>query len=272
MYVERNGTGAKAYFGLHGWSGDHRTFAPLAAHLPAHVSLYSADLPGCGSSRAPRNWNTEVISDEIAAAISAVARSHRQVTLIGNCSGALLGLLAAKKVSEQIHRLVLIDPFAYWPWYFRVFVAKSFGRYAYGATFTNPLGRWLTNQSLRRHRTSETDLTDSFGTVNHEVTYRYLVLLAEINGLETFKDLRMPVDIVYGEKSFGAVKKSVAMWRSIWPQARARMLEGAGHLPILEATEQLASIVFEREGVATTLAATGQRLNQTTGHWDTKGT
>jgi hypothetical protein len=52
---------------------------------------------------------------------------------------------------------------------------------------------------------------------------------------------------VYGERTFGAVKKSVGMWQSIWPQARAHMLEGAGHLPILEATAQLARIVFQAD-------------------------
>lgn len=247
MYVKRYGAGeGEIYFGLHGWSGDHRTFAPLAAHVPASASLYSADLPGCGESPAPPSLTLAAVTSEIVEAVRAVATPHAPVTLIGNCSGAILGLLAAEQTGPRLlRRLILIDPFAYWPWYFRVFVAKSFGRYAYRTTFANPLGRWLTNQSLRSHRTAGTDLTHSFGEIDHDVAQSYLALLAEVEGVERFESLRgVPVDIVYGERTFAAVKRSVAMWQSIWPGARARMLRGAGHLPLLEATAQLAGIVF----------------------------
>ena len=249
MYVKRYGTGEEIYFGLHGWSGDHRTFAPLAARMPAGASLYSADLPGCGQSPALSNLTVDSVTDEIVKAVIAAVPPGKQVTLIGNCSGAILGLLAAGRIEERVRRLVLIDPFAYWPWYFRVFVAKSFGRYAYRTTFANPFGRWLTNQSLRGHRTAETDLTNSFGEIDHDVAQRYLALLAEVGGIERFANLRrVPIEIVYGERTFGAVKKSVAMWQKIWPQSRARVLAGAGHLPIMEATEALSEIVFANSG------------------------
>jgi pimeloyl-ACP methyl ester carboxylesterase len=261
MYVKRYGAGEQeTYFGLHGWSGDHRTFAPLAAHLPPRASLYSADLPGCGQSPATRqDLMLDTVSDEIVEAIKDVTPPRGRVTLIGTCSGAILGLLAAQRIQPRLKRLVLIDPFAYWPWYFRVFVAKSFGRYAYRTTFANPFGRWLTNQSLRGHRTAETDLTNSFGRINHDIAQRYLALLAEVEGIERFAGLRnVPIDIVYGERTFDAVKKSIAMWQGIWPQARAHVLSGAGHLPILEATAALSEIAFAPHEAAQSFAANSQ--------------
>ncbi len=244
MHLERYGSGPQVYFGLHGWSGDHSTFAPLAERLPAGASLYSADLPGCGQSPPPRRWELSAITDEIVAAISGLGAPD--VTLIGNCSGALLGLLAAKQIANRIKRLVLIDPFAYWPWYFKVFVAPSFGKYAYYSTFANPVGRWLTNRSLKRKRAANTHLTQSFASINHETVYRYLLLLTGIEGIAQFDPLRMPIDIVYGARTFGAVKKSAARWRAIWPQARCWELPGAGHLPIKEATAALSKIIFDR--------------------------
>lgn len=262
MYVKRYGSGeGETYFGLHGWSGDHRTFAPLAAHLPEGASLYSADLPGCGASPLPpataaqQSLTLDSITNEIAAAITNITPPRGRITLIGTCSGAILGLLAAQQIQTRLKRLVLIDPFAYWPWYFRVFVAKSFGRYAYRTTFANPFGRWLTNQSLRGRRTAETDLTNSFGRINHDIAQRYLALLAEVEGIERFAGLRsVPIDMVYGERTFGAVKKSIAMWQGIWPQARAHVLKGAGHLPILEATAALSRIVFAEHEAAKSFA------------------
>lgn len=257
MHVERYGTGPEVYFGLHGWSGSHRTFAPLAAIMPTRATLYAADLPGCGLSPAPSDLSLKFVTDEIVEAVSTIGAPPRQLTLIGNCSGAILGLLAARRMPWRIGRLVLIDPFAYWPWYFRVFVAKSFGRHAYMTTFANPFGRWLTNQSLRGHRAPESDLTGGFSEVDHDIVHRYLLMLAEVEGVGQFASLRVPVDIVYGERTFGAVRKSIARWQGIWPQARAWELGGAGHLPIQEATAQLSEIIFGGDAPQSEAAAVG---------------
>ena len=242
MHLERYGSGPNLYFGLHGWSGSCATFAPLVSALPADATLYGADLPGCGKSPAPRRWDLSTVTDEIAESIASIAETP--VTVIGNCSGALLGLLAARKLEGKVGRLVLIDPFAYWPWYFRVFVAKSFGRYAYSSTFANPLGRWLTNRSLKGKRTAATNLTESFARVDHDAIYHYLLLLAEIGGIKQFGGLKLPIEIVYGSRTFGAIRKSVDRWQSLWPHARCWELAGAGHLPIVEAAPQLGEIIF----------------------------
>ncbi len=243
MRIERHGKGERAYLGLHGWGGDHRTFAPLAEHMPASARLYAADLPGYGRSPAPPEWSLPAIVDEIVRAIAQV--DEAKITMIGNCSGAILGLLVAERLPDRIERLILIDPFAFMPWYFKVFVAGSFGRYAYYSTFANPIGRWLTNASLKRKRTATSDLTRSFSAIDHKISQHYLALLAEIKDITQFDNLGMPIDIVYGEKTFSAVKESVARWKALWPQARATELRGAGHLPIEEATKQLSEIVFE---------------------------
>ena len=241
MHVECYGSGSRAYFGLHGWSGDYATFGPLAAYLPAGAALYSADLPGYGRSPAPRRWELSDITDEIERAIAAV---DSPVTVIGNCSGAIFALLAAERLGGRIDRLILIDPFAYLPLYFKIFLHKRIGRYAYYSTFANPVGRWLTNLSLSRHRTADTNLTESFVSVSHDVAYRYLALMGELDDVGRFGRLRPPVDLVYGARTFGAIKKSIRLWRGVWPHARCHELAGAGHLPIQEATRQLSEIVF----------------------------
>ncbi|MBO0863335.1 MAG: hypothetical protein J2P21_33550, partial [Chloracidobacterium sp.] len=101
-----------------------------------------------------------------------------------------------------------------------------------------------TNLSLSSHRTADTNLTESFVSVSHDVAYRYLALMGEIDDIGRFSRLRLPVDLVYGARTFGAIKKSIDMWRSVWPHARRHELAGAGHLPIQEATAQLSEIVF----------------------------
>ncbi len=245
MFLERTGNGSHAFLGLHGWSGTHRTFDPLIENLPSEVSFFSIDLPGCGQSEKPSQWTVSAVADQLAAAVAALPHP---LTLVGHCSGALLALEVAKRLGDHVERLVLLDIFAFFPWYFRVFLNPYFGRYAYYSTFANPLGRLLTNASLRGKRSETTTLTGGFAEANHSVTYHYLQMLADFPLPETFGMLRQPIDIVYGEKTFGAVRESAKLWQSVWPQARQWCLTGAGHLPILEATSQLQELLF-RKGV-----------------------
>lgn len=242
MFVQRYGNGSRAFLGLHGWSGDHRTFEPLLRYLPKDASFYSVDLPGYGQSPVPREWTLAAFAEAVGDVIDKLPAER--LTLVGNCSGALLGLLAAPSRLARLERLVLLDPFAFVPWYFRLFIEKPFGKYAYYSTFANPLGRWITNLSLARYRAEATDLTGSFGKVDHAVSLRYLELLASIGSIERFREVRVTTDIVNGARSFQAVKASVAMWQTLWPHAQCWELAEAGHLPILEATEELSRIVF----------------------------
>lgn len=245
MYIERYGRGRNVFFGLHGWGGDHSTFVPLVKHLPEDATLYAADLPGYGQSPAPAEWRFDAIADEVAAALIEI--SAPRLTIIGNCSGAIIALAAAQRMADHIERLLLIDPFAFVPWYFRVFTMGRFGRTAYYSTFANPLGRWLTNLSLVRRRTDASHLTRSFSEVNHAASLAHLRMLAGISDFARFGDLRIPIEILHGGRTFRAVKQSVVLWRSLWPQARAIELNGAGHLPIEEATLQLSEIIFNHQ-------------------------
>ena len=242
MFVERHGLGPEVYFALHGWGGDRHTFAPLAPFVPDTASLYAADLPGCGDSPRPNAWAVGCVVEEIVRAVRETGAGR--VTLVGNCGGAVFALLAARELSERVGRVLMIDPFAYLPRYFKLFNAGGFGRGAYDATFANPLGRWLTNQSLRGRRAGAADLTASFAGADHEVARRYLVLYEEVGGVEIFRGFDTPVEIAYGERTFGAVRRSLALWREVLPGARVRELKGAGHQPFVEAPARLSEVIF----------------------------
>ena len=257
MYFAKYGSGENIFVGLHGWSGDHRTFFPLIKYLPENVTFYSADLPGNGNSPAPNEWTITQLVQEIATGIELLPNAP--MTILGSCSGGLLGLFVAKYLLEKgqtknLKRLVLIDPFAYFPWYFKVFIAPQMGKigwYAYYTTFANPLGRLMTNLSLRQHRTEGTHLTDTFSKVNHEVTYRYLQLLSEGGSAEQFSVVTVPVTIVHGEKTFGAIRESLRRWQKILPSLSSHELAGTGHLPIVENPAGLAEILFKNDQLRT---------------------
>jgi pimeloyl-ACP methyl ester carboxylesterase len=211
--------------------------------LPSDVSFYSADLPGCGSSPVPRAWTMKAIAGEVADAIRWIGEP---VTLVGHCSGANIGFFAAQMTPRLVCRIVAIDAFAFWPWYFRVFVNRAIGRYAYYCTFANPVGRWATNLSMSGKRTGDTHLTEGFSRVDHAVTYRYLEMLRDAGGIEQLRGLTPEIDLAYGARSFASVRESARRMAALWPQARVIRLAGAGHLPIREATAALRGLIFEK--------------------------
>ena len=253
IHFERWGTGDRLVVALHGWGGSHRTFAPLAPYVPATSSLLAADLPGYGRSpRAPGPSAADVAAC-VARAISDLPGAG--LTLAGNCSGAIFALLAAPALGDRVSRIVLIDPFAFVPWYFRVFIHPTFGRYAYYSTFGNPLGRWMTNASLRRRRAAGSDLTRSFQRVDHQVSLQYLAALDALGHIDRFRPVRAAIDIAYGARTFAAVKASVPLWQAVFPEARVWRIDGAGHLPLEEAPAQAAGIIFGAPSAAAETAA-----------------
>ena len=176
-------------------------------------------------------------------------------TLVGNCSGGLLGVLAARQLHGRIDRMLLIDLFAEFPWYFKIFLHPLIGPVAYYSTFANPVGRWIANASLSSRRAEKTTLTGGFSKVRHITTLRYLKLFENYPAPDSFDNLEMPIDLVYGAKTFHAVIASVSRWQAVWPQARAWRLSGAGHLPILEATASLRDILFNECPIPSTTIA-----------------
>ena len=235
-----------SYFGLHGWSGDHRTFDPILPYLPAQSGLLTVDQPGFGRSARPETWTYDDYTRPLLAALDAAGWTRG--TLIGNCAGAVIGLEMALRARERFDRLVLIDPFAYVPWYFALLTRGWPGWFFYHFTFANPVGRFITNQALRAKRTEETDLVSGFESVRHDVAFSYLRMLCARADAQRFAELDLPVTLLFGERTFSAVKRSVDIYSRLWPQAEAHCLPEAGHLPIQEATESLALHTLQEGG------------------------
>ena len=60
---------------------------------------------------------------------------------------------------EGVGRVVMIDPFADCPWYFRLFLVPWVGPVMYATAFANPVGRWATDLFLREKRKGNVSLT-----------------------------------------------------------------------------------------------------------------
>ena len=183
-------------------------------------------------------------------ATEVVQLGMRDLVLVGSCSGAILTAFVARELREMgrpevTARLVMIDPFAYCPWYFQLFLLPLLGYIIYATVFANPIGRGITNFFLQNKRAGDTDLTESFAGVDHRVTWKYLKMLFKCGRPAQFRGMGLPVDILYGEKTFSSVRRSVQEWKEALPQAKVKELSGVGHLPIAEGTGEVAKVVFK---------------------------
>lgn len=105
LYVHAQGTGSPVVL-LHGLTGTHEYFAPLATRLAASHRVIAPDLLGFGQSPWP---DLAYTVDEHLAALEPVLPKEPFV-LIGHSMGALLAAEFARRHPERITRLVLISP------------------------------------------------------------------------------------------------------------------------------------------------------------------
>lgn len=236
-----HGVGPSAVVYLHGWSGDHHSADPILPYLPADTRLIAFDLPGVGRSAPPKKWDASAIAEQIFSELQQI--DAERITILGNCSGANLLLPIIHRIHEVADELVFIDPFAFTPWYFRLLLSWPFGAFFYWLAFLTPLGRWITNTSLKKNRTEDSNLTASFERVHPWDTYRYLKVLSSLGHGSTYPHNRVPTTILIGENTFSAVRESAEIWRETWPNAEIRVLAGSGHLPIEEATAEVARAI-----------------------------
>ena len=232
------------YIGLHGWGADHRTFDPLKPLVPENASVILPDLPGYGQSDPPKEWTIDCVTEETAEIIN-ITDIPRPIVIVGNCLGAVLGLEMLVRKMLIADRIVIIDPVIFFPMYLRVFLLGKLGKGAYRGTLDTKVGRFLSNLMVSRNKSNDIDYTESFQDVNHDSAYRYLQMMTEIPDPSRYANINIDVDIVYGKKTFGAVRKSSKALKTIWKHANEIEIPEAGHLPIHEQTELMAQLIFK---------------------------
>jgi hypothetical protein len=97
---------------------------------------------------------------------------------------------------------------------------------------------------LNAGQENKTDMTDSFRLVDHEVARKYLALFAKLGAVDRIQGITSAVDLIYGEHTYTAVRRSVDQFCAVLPQALRTEIAGARHLPLTENTRDLAQAIF----------------------------
>jgi pimeloyl-ACP methyl ester carboxylesterase len=246
IHIIQYGSGPEVWVGLHGWNGKAQTFDVLRNHIPAHVTFLSLDLPGYGESAAPSEWTLAAVAGQIDVALRRRI-GDSPFSLLGSCGGAIVGLYVARAAGARLRRFVCLEPFAFLPWYLRLFMWPIVGWIFYWSSFGTRFGRALTNRAMAKHRHAQTDMLASFAGAPLIVPYRYLALFNQIEASDQFDDLPGRKTLICGERTFEAIHESIDTWHRVWPDADRLRIPQAGHLVLLEAPERLAHAVFAAE-------------------------
>ncbi len=244
LHSVRYGDGPRVFVGLHGWNGGSGIFASLEPHLPSDVSILAFGLPGYGDSPAPEEWSLPAVGRQIVDAID--ERGIDRFSILGNCSGAIIGLYVARTARRRIDEFLLVEPFAWVPSYLSIFLTPVVGSLFYWSAFGNPVGRAITNRALAGQRQESTDMLASFKRSPLWVPMRYLTLFDEAGKARDYADIPGEKRILRGDRTFEAVRESVEAWGATWPDAEVQILEGAGHLLLQEAPREAAAFLFDR--------------------------
>lgn len=94
------------YIFIHGWSMNHKVFAPLVEQLA--IPALGMDLPGHGQNQGDVTANLKAWQNAALAAIHAQAQQNAKIHLVGWSLGGMLATVLANALEDHIASLTLI--------------------------------------------------------------------------------------------------------------------------------------------------------------------
>lgn len=249
-YLE-GGAGEEVLLLVHGFAGDKDNFTRIAAHLVGRYRVIIPDLPGFGDARrdpnAKHDMATQVENLRTFMAELGVQRFH----MGGNSMGGFISAEYAARYPAQVKSLWLLDPggtdesmespsFEHYHTEGRMPLlvpkVENFEALMAACMAKPPYFPYCMKQVLARRAVADYAL--------HCAIMKELVGSPRLQG-----PINTPALIVWGTEDRILSPKGAAPTKALLPDARLIMIEGIGHLPMLEATRRTAHdfLDFQRE-------------------------
>ncbi|MFD3705324.1 alpha/beta fold hydrolase [Nocardia sp. NPDC058658] len=257
------GAGPPVVF-LHNLGGDRQIWRAQFEVLRRTHRVFAIDLIGYGESDAPDDgYTVENYLDMVTAFVE--EHDLREVTLVGHCFGSALALLYTQRHPERVRALVLSSPLT--PATLRptrTAWAAQLGRRLYidsllaRVRVPGPLAGMIVAEQLGSERAPHTaevvahlrqSWTEPRRLMVTAAISREIPLLGELDTFVPPADFPA-VTTVWGSRNrVLCAQAGAALNRTLGP-SRSVVIDGAGHLVMVEAPEQFTAVV---------LAATGTR-------------
>ena len=240
---------------IHGFTGSKENWYPLARALRGRYRLLIPDLPGWGESERKPDavYGFTEQAARVAAFIQALSPAH-PVVLLGHSMGGGIAALAAARYPQQITRVGLLDaagvrftdnpfgldvlagknPFA-------VHDAASLRHYIDTVFFdesSKPWIPWPASWGLIRQRRRDADfeqaVMDRIGRSEENL------LPGEEAGA-----IRQPALLLWGRQDAVIDPSALDLYAQRIPQARKILLDGCGHMALMENADAVAEAVVD---------------------------
>jgi pimeloyl-ACP methyl ester carboxylesterase len=224
---------------LHGLGDSLAGRAQVAGPLARSYRVHLLDLPGHGLSHKPPDWRMRTL----AGAVAHYARDLRDPVLVGHSLGGWLALRLAVSGALRPASVTLVNPagalLAREQWEpFRALVSardrQGVRRYLDRAFHRPPLALRLFPSEVIRAMWAESSqgVLDAIGEAD---------FLRE----SELASLRTPLRVIWGARDRLLPEGTLGFFRRALPRAEIVLLDGAGHLPHLEAPRALARALLQ---------------------------
>jgi pimeloyl-ACP methyl ester carboxylesterase len=255
-YVELGEVGKPVLLFVHGIMGTWGNWIFNLRPFADRFHVIALDMPGFGASQMPRKAldmnlyaeTTKKFCDQL---------GLRKVTLIGNSMGGLIGAMVAKKTPELLDRLVLVDAAGFstsYGWLARVEsiagildpilrLAYRFRKLINRSRFViGPMISWAVAGPLRIAPEVSMMLISGAGRPAFRPS-AISILRTKIDKVAGV--IAVPTLIVWGRKDILIPKRDAFRYMSICDDSAVRIIDGAGHLPMLEKPEAFNALIEE---------------------------
>lgn len=240
--------------GVHGWAGSAAEFAPLAAALPRGLRLVAADFPGTGASQ-PADDDRCTTDEFVSVLRSLVERMGcGPLVLMGHSLGGKIAAVLAARVPEMVSGLVLVAPYGLSKQESALQRAVASRRWLAeaGARLNN---RWAIQLGLGRvyHDRALAPEPIVEHVIASQLTPEGRRALAAVShamiGIDPIDELlpsvTQPTLLLWGRDDRVLRPQAAARYAALMPQARLRLLDRCGHVPMTERPHETAALLAD---------------------------
>lgn len=235
---------------IHGSGATGATWAPMIPALAGHHHVIRVDLPGHGQSPPAPSYEVPAQARRLAAVLDGLGL--RRVTAAGHSSGGYLATSLAEQRPDLVGALALIStgpsPGALLPQpaVLRILLGPLLGPLVWSIRSDALIRRGLAATAAR-----PVELPDDLVAGVRGITYRTmravlrhnLAYIAERSVPERVAALGVPALVICGTADPRWDPASARQWHTV-PGARVEMLDGVGHVSIMEAPATVADLVL----------------------------
>jgi abhydrolase domain-containing protein 6 len=221
---------------IHGFSADKDVWARFARHFSGQYQVIIPDLPGHGETGFKPEWSYSV-----------EAQLHvQQAHIIGNSMGGFITAQFAVSYPQRTLSAGLVDPAGLpspHPSEMQVMLSKGenpfvfstregFYRF-YPMTMASPpfMPGYVLDAVADRYITRREQLAQIFRESHKETDLPVRL-----------REVKLPVMLMWGKKDRLIDVSSVPVWQTALPQSKVHVLDGIGHMPMVEAPTMSAEL------------------------------